>query len=183
MAGVVVTGGLLGLGLGWAFWGQREQPADIVIDLLEERCAPYVADGTAPVSGLAQISIGAKTGFVESQKNITVTFMKRGGHRRCSVIDLFDQWSDEESNRVLHAVRDFAFDSVAPANNGLLIEEDVTSAGVGDPQITWRRPDMEVGHYVGFTRFHFPQGGAKTMVTFGSGKFVRPAQNVRGFDA
>lgn len=183
MAGVVGLGSVLGLGLGWGLWGQPEMPEEIVTAFLEERCLPHMQGEVPTTRDLIKANIANVTGYVESDRHIVIMFRENKYGPRCIISDILAHWSEPEREVVLGATRRFVIRHIAPLNDGLLVEEDVSMEGVGQPLITWRRPDLETGFFAKFTHMPSPEEHIETTVQLGVGEFTRPAQITEGSDA
>ncbi len=183
MAGVVGLGAVLGLGLGWVIWGQSETPDVIVTAFLEERCLPHMQGDESTTDDLIKANIANVTGYVERDRHIVIMFRDNKYGPRCIISDILAHWSEPEREAVLGATRRFATRHIAALNDGLLVEEDVSMEGVGEPLLTWRRPDMETGFFASFIHTPSPVEHIETTVKLGVVKFTRPAQNPEGSDA
>ncbi|MEM7734091.1 MAG: hypothetical protein AAF280_15090 [Pseudomonadota bacterium] len=171
-----------GLAAGWLVWGRAPSPAVVVAEFLEDRCLPYVTDGSLNVAGLTSISLAGTPAFAEEDRAVSVSFMERSGIWRCHISDTLALWTAEESAAVFAAVEAFATDHVAPMNDGALVRHDATSEGVGDPQVVWRRPTKELGFFVMFVRHRFPEHQRITSVSFGQSEFIRPVDDPEASD-
>lgn len=183
MAGTVAAGAVLGLGLGWLVWGQKDQPHEIFAAFLQERCLPYVSGDAPDTSGLVALNLANQAGFVESDQKIVLRFSEAYGRKSCYISDILAPWSDDQRSVVLSTARNFAYGKVQHLNGGLLVEEDFTSVGIGDPLLIWRRPDIEQSAFLSFIFFGPPNDDMFTEIEFGRAQFRRPANGEDKTDA
>ncbi|MDF1727296.1 MAG: hypothetical protein P1U53_06045 [Sulfitobacter sp.] len=170
MATLTSIGLVVGALSGWLVWGRSADLATEVLALAEEHCLQ-------PLMGRAKVDLDAV--LVHEPTGARISFQtfspqQPAGAMACRIMEFDQRWSNSEKAALARDLEDWAYEVLAPLNEGDLITVTTEADSAVFPSYVWRSAKPGLSHFA-FIYTH--DEGRISVINIGRGLFVDSAEH------